>query len=138
MTTLTGRPIALAASDTWKEEAVCRTIDPELFFPEGRGAQLEVMTEDAKAVCIGGCPVRAECLEFALETRQDSGVWGGLSEHERKVLVRKKTRLRLRPARPSPQWNVIEESAEQVRARLLEVAAGDIEGVTHEPVRLER
>ena len=114
MTALMRRPVVRAASDAWKDAGVCQTVDPDTFFPEGRGAQLEARTAEAKAVCMV-CPVRPECLAWALETRQDFGVWGGLSEDERRSLIRK-SQQRLRPLRPTPQWNVIEQSAEQVRA----------------------
>ena len=68
----------------WRTQAACRNLDPELFFPLGTNAQ---QIEQAKQVC-GACAVRAECLEFALVTNQDHGVWGGASEDERRKLRR--------------------------------------------------
>jgi WhiB family redox-sensing transcriptional regulator len=67
-------------------EAVCRQVDPDLFFPD-RTAGWVKQTEQAKEVC-QPCPIRQGCLEWALSTGQRSGVWGGLSEGERRTLLR--------------------------------------------------
>ncbi|MGC5396175.1 WhiB family transcriptional regulator [Streptomyces sp. DT20] len=75
----------------WRERAACRDEDPDLFFPIGATGPALVQTEDAKAVC-HGCPVRAECLRWALENGQDTGVWGGLDETERRALKRRSRR----------------------------------------------
>lgn len=75
----------------WREDAACRDEDTNIFFP--------VTDEDAgpaKAIC-AVCPVREECLEFALATRQEDGVWGGMTETERRRL-RRRQRERARPA----------------------------------------
>lgn len=64
----------------WVDQALCAQTDPEAFFPEKGGS-----TRDAKATC-RGCTVRAECLEEALATGQRFGIWGGLSERERRHL----------------------------------------------------
>ena len=72
---LDGRP--------WAAYAACRGADPDLFFP-GEGEDAEA----AVRIC-GGCPVRAECLEWALETRVRYGVWGGTTERDRRRLVRR-------------------------------------------------
>ncbi len=66
----------------WKEDAACRGTDPDVFFPS-RGEDLVV----ARAVC-AGCPVRGECLDFALAHNEKFGVWGGLSERERRRVRR--------------------------------------------------
>lgn len=71
----------------WIRHARCRDEDPELFFPIGTTGLAAAQLARAKAVC-GLCPVRVECLEWALETGQDAGVWGGLSEEERRALRR--------------------------------------------------
>ena len=63
---------------SWQLEANCLGVDPDLFFPE-RGAS----TKEAKAVC-KGCVVREDCLEFALPNGEKFGIWGGLSERERR------------------------------------------------------
>lgn len=66
----------------WRARAACRGTDPTLFFPAGcTGVALEEIAT-AKAVC-GGCRVRQECLEFALSTKQEAGIWGGMTEEER-------------------------------------------------------
>jgi len=76
----------------WRQPAVCRHADPELFFPvSASGPSLDQITQP-KAIC-AGCPVRRQCLAFALDTRQDHGVWGGMTEHERRLSARK-TRIR--------------------------------------------
>ncbi|MER6675199.1 WhiB family transcriptional regulator [Streptomyces sp. NPDC000983] len=74
--------------DNWRDLAVCRDEDPDLFFPIGNSGPALVQTVAAKAVC-GRCPVREQCLDWALETRQTVGVWGGTSEGERLALLRR-------------------------------------------------
>lgn len=79
----------------WRHRALCRDEDPELFFPVGNSGPALLQIEQAKAVC-ARCPVREQCLEFALATGQDAGVWGGLSEDERRSLKRRRARARAR------------------------------------------
>ncbi len=80
--------LALAHADySWRATALCRDTDPELFFPVGTTGQALVQIEAAKAVC-NQCHARVECLEFALATNQDSGIWGGTSEEERRKIRR--------------------------------------------------
>lgn len=75
------------ATDTWRAVSSCRDTDPDLFFPVGTtGPALEQIAA-AKAVC-NSCEAKEPCLEFALTTNQDSGVWGGTSEEERRKLRR--------------------------------------------------
>lgn len=72
-------------TDDWRTMAACRDTDPDLFFPVGStGLALEQIAE-AKDVC-NACAAQAPCLEFALATNQESGVWGGTSEEERRKL----------------------------------------------------
>ncbi|MFJ1735182.1 WhiB family transcriptional regulator [Streptomyces sp. NPDC088254] len=78
--------------DDWRQHAECRREDPDLFFPIGTTGPALLQTEQAKAVC-RRCPVREPCLEWAMETDQTLGVWGGTSENERRALKR---RLRAR------------------------------------------
>ena len=73
--------------------AACRREDPELFFPIGSSGPAVEQTAEAKAVC-GRCPVVARCLTWALESGQNDGVWGGLSEDERRALKRRDARVR--------------------------------------------
>jgi WhiB family redox-sensing transcriptional regulator len=75
--------------DNWRDRAACRTEDPDLFFPVGTTGPALLQIEEAKSVC-RGCPVRDDCLEWALETGQDIGVWGGLTELERRALRRRR------------------------------------------------
>jgi WhiB family redox-sensing transcriptional regulator len=82
--------LALAvAEDTWRDFALCRDTDPDLFFPVGTTGQALISIDHAKQVC-GECAVTGDCLDFALETNQDSGIWGGLSEEERRAIRRQR------------------------------------------------
>ena len=67
----------------WQERALCAQTDPEAFFPEKGGS-----TREAKRIC-QGCEVRSECLEYALAHDERFGIWGGLSERERRKLKRR-------------------------------------------------
>ena len=73
------------ASDEWRRTAACRDTDPDLFFPVGTTGPAIEQIESAKAVC-NQCEAQAPCLEYAIATNQDSGVWGGTSEEERRQL----------------------------------------------------
>ena len=75
------------ASDEWRRTAACRDTDPDLFFPVGTTGPAIEQIDNAKAVC-ATCEVKQPCLEFALTTNQDSGVWGGTSEEERRKIRR--------------------------------------------------
>ncbi|MDE1642854.1 WhiB family transcriptional regulator [Actinotignum sanguinis] len=77
----------------WRSHAACLTEDPELFFPIGSSASALAQTDRAKRVC-QECTVREDCLSYALEHNQDSGVWGGTSEDERRRLRRRTARAR--------------------------------------------
>jgi WhiB family redox-sensing transcriptional regulator len=70
---------------SWQTDALCAQTDPEAFFPEKGGS-----TRDAKRICTG-CAVRAQCLEYALDNDERFGIWGGLSERERRKLRRGRT-----------------------------------------------
>lgn len=76
--------MAEARDASWRDYANCIGVDPELFFPE-RGAS----TAEAKEVC-RTCVVKDECLDFALSTGEKFGVWGGLSERERRRIRRQR------------------------------------------------
>jgi WhiB family redox-sensing transcriptional regulator len=75
----------------WVHRARCKDEDPELFFPVGSTGPAATQADMAKAICFE-CDVRCECLEWALRTNQDSGVWGGTSEEERRALRRARRR----------------------------------------------
>ncbi|MCT2546245.1 WhiB family transcriptional regulator [Streptomyces atratus] len=81
----------------WRHNAVCREEDPELFFPIGTTGPALLQIEEAKAVC-RRCPVIEDCLRWALDTNQPDGVWGGLSENERRNLKRRVARQQARLA----------------------------------------
>jgi len=91
MTELTGdfADVDLAAlfglpdESSWQERALCAQTDHEAFFPEKGGS-----TREAKRICTG-CEVRSECLEYALSKDERFGIWGGLSERERRRLKRR-------------------------------------------------
>ena len=75
----------------WLHRARCRDVDPELFFPVGTTGPAADQIDEAKAIC-DACEVREVCLEWAMLTGQDSGIWGGLSEEERRALRRARRR----------------------------------------------
>lgn len=77
-------PVDVVADKSWQAYANCLGVDPDLFFPE-RGAS----TKEAKAVC-QGCVVREECLEYALANGEKFGIWGGMSERERRRIRRQR------------------------------------------------
>ena len=77
----------------WRHRAACLDEDPELFFPIGNTGPALHQIEQAKAV-FHRCPVLETCLKWALESGQDAGVWGGLSEDERRALRRRTARQR--------------------------------------------
>lgn len=85
--TLTLLPIidgeVIVEEPNWQERALCAQTDPEAFFPEKGGS-----TREAKKVCLG-CDVRGECLQYALDNEERFGIWGGLSERERRKLKKK-------------------------------------------------
>ena len=85
-------PAASCDGTSWREWAACRSYDPEFFFPIGKTGRAIAEIQRAKAVC-AACPVRAECLAFALETHQDYGIWGGCDDDERRALRRQRRRV---------------------------------------------
>lgn len=82
-----------ADPDAWRDHALCRDTDPDLFFPVGTTGQALVTIDHAKALC-AKCSVSQQCLDYALDTNQDSGVWGGLSEEERRAIRRQRAAAR--------------------------------------------
>lgn len=73
--------------EQWRPRAECRDLNPDLFFPIGVTGEAERQILRAKSVC-GSCPVQMQCLEFALRTNQEYGIWGGKDEEERRVIRR--------------------------------------------------
>lgn len=86
--------LAFPDTPTWQRQANCMGVDPDLFFPE-RGSS----TYEAKEVC-RGCVVREDCLEYAIVNSEKFGIWGGLSERERRR-VRRRRNIELREAAAS-------------------------------------
>lgn len=70
------------AREEWMDDAACAQVGSEMFFPEKGGS-----TREAKRIC-GGCDVRAECLEYALKNDERYGIWGGVSDRDRRKLKR--------------------------------------------------
>jgi WhiB family transcriptional regulator, redox-sensing transcriptional regulator len=81
----------------WRTDATCRDLDPDLFFPVGVTGMAVEQIDVAKAYC-QTCHARGACLDFAITTNQEYGVWGGTTEDERRVL-RRAYRAELRVAR---------------------------------------
>jgi WhiB family redox-sensing transcriptional regulator len=88
-------PLLQAGTETeWQRHGLCRADDGSVFFPPNHfehKSEREAREAKAKAICVG-CPVRLQCLEWALATREPHGVWGGRSESERKQLLHGKRR----------------------------------------------
>jgi WhiB family redox-sensing transcriptional regulator len=71
--------------NTWRTRSACRDSDPDIFFPIGSSGPAVEQIETARRIC-GACAVNAECLEFALATNQEAGIWGGCTEEERRKI----------------------------------------------------
>lgn len=95
--TMTGFGLHVAGpsdqGDPWQARAACRSHSPELFFTNGRGRPSQEQEKAAQVVC-RDCPVRTECGEWAIETGQGYGVWGGMTERQLHA------RIRARKAKP--------------------------------------
>jgi len=76
-------PLALQSAPDWTAVSACRTADPDRLFVTGAAQN------GAKAVCLT-CPVRTECLADALDNRVEFGIWGGMTERERRALLRRR------------------------------------------------
>jgi WhiB family redox-sensing transcriptional regulator len=92
---LTGAP---ARGRDWRASGACLDEDSELFFPTGTNRAVLAQAAAAIAVC-AGCPVAGECLSWALESGERFGVWGGLSERDRRAVMRSRSVLAGRAAR---------------------------------------
>jgi WhiB family redox-sensing transcriptional regulator len=96
----------------WATRGACRTSDPDALFVQGAAQNR------AKAVCLG-CPVRTECLADALDNRTEFGVWGGMTERERRALLRRRPNVR--------SWKGLLETARAEHQRMLGVAIARVE-----------
>jgi WhiB family redox-sensing transcriptional regulator len=94
----------------WRHHAECQYEEPELFFPLSPAKVAE-----AKAVC-AGCPVRPACLAYAFATGQDAGIWGGMTEDERRLELLRRFRARTQPT-PASQPRSEDEAPEAQRER---------------------
>jgi WhiB family redox-sensing transcriptional regulator len=92
----------------WASLAACRATNPDTLFVQGAAQNR------AKAVCMG-CPVRTECLADALDNRTEFGVWGGMTERERRALLRKRPNVR--------SWQSLLETARAEHQEMLDVHA---------------
>lgn len=108
-----------AQNTSWRLEAPCGDVEPDLFFPIGINRAAQHQAEEAKSIC-RTCPVMETCLDWALETRQDSGVWGGMTEEERRAIHRR-MRPVYRGGMKTSVDNILEHRVDQVLAL---VAAG--------------
>ena len=90
--------VRLLVRGRWRALAACQTTDPDLFFPVSVSGRSLAQVTEAKAVC-AACPVRPECLAFAIETGQVHGIWGGLTEEERRQALRRAGNAHAPPAR---------------------------------------
>jgi len=98
MTTSTQRQPAVSDMQ-WRHRGSCGGLDPDIFFPVRTRGQAAVQARRAQRIC-RGCPVIEVCRDWALQTDQDSGIWGGLTERQRRLLL---TSRRLsRPAAIAP------------------------------------
>ncbi|MGW1438689.1 WhiB family transcriptional regulator [Streptomyces griseus] len=89
----------LPVNTNWRTVAACRDEDPDLFFPIGTSGPAVAQAEEAKAICRRRCPVMDRCLQWALKSGQDHGVWGGTDEEDRRRIQRRTARLRLKEQR---------------------------------------
>ncbi len=81
---MTNERVIRPMNPTWRQHAACRGLDPDIFYPAS-----DEEAEEAKVVC-DQCPVRQLCLEHALSHRERDGVWGGLTERERRRIIRQR------------------------------------------------
>lgn len=86
-------PLMDSQDRDWRDRAACRDEDTELFFPTGTTGPALPQIDEAKAIC-ARCPVSSDCLNFALQTGQDYGIWGGLTAEERRAQRRRHLRPR--------------------------------------------
>lgn len=94
--------IAAQNQAEWWSHAACQSADPDLFFPITASGLALRQVSGAKAVC-ARCPVRADCLRYALDAGPLQGIWGGLNEEERRLLRQREAKARMRAARRATQ-----------------------------------
>ncbi len=90
-------------SDEWWNAAACQNAEPDLFFPISATPASRAVVQRAKQVC-ASCPVAAQCLSYALHHRQEQGIWGGLTDEERRLLRRRQAALERRTRSTVGYW----------------------------------
>ncbi|MBC7582040.1 WhiB family transcriptional regulator [Aeromicrobium sp.] len=80
----------------WRHFSACIGEDPELFFPIGNTGPAVLQAEEAKRICMS-CDARVKCLEWAMQSEENFGIWGGLTEGERQAIKRRSKRSRVAP-----------------------------------------
>lgn len=85
--------LATGMSEGWRESAICKDLETDMFFPIGNGDRYTMQVEAAKAVC-RQCVVQTACLDFALQTKEDHGIYGGATPEERRRMVGRSRRGR--------------------------------------------
>ncbi|MYR75116.1 Transcription factor WhiB [Streptomyces sp. OspMP-M45] len=110
--------VSTRESSDWRSRSACAEVDPELFFPTSSEAE---KATQAKEVC-GWCPVRQQCLDWALKTGQDTGVWGGLDERERRAIHGRPSSAQTAPL--ASVWGA--DIGEEAVARYLSGADGEV------------
>jgi WhiB family redox-sensing transcriptional regulator len=115
-------PVIVVPDEPWRDDAICAQTDPEAFFPEKGGS-----TREAKQIC-RSCDVRPECLDYALAHNERFGIWGGLSERDRRRLARGITTAR----KPGHTLTVAQEGevCRLYRAGLTSTHIADLFGVS--------
>ena len=110
---------------TGATQAACTATDPELFFPIGTTGPALAQTAEAQHIC-RGCPVRSACLEWAMQTGADFGIWGGLAEDERRALQRRQRRTSRNATDATRQG-----AAKDRSLRALDAAINHVRGSPH-------
>jgi WhiB family transcriptional regulator, redox-sensing transcriptional regulator len=82
----------MTAHNSWRDDAVCRDADPDLFFPVGTTGPAQGDVDEAKRIC-RACPAQTQCLSWALDHGVTDGVWGGTTADERRVIRRRSSRM---------------------------------------------
>jgi WhiB family redox-sensing transcriptional regulator len=100
--------------DDWAREAACTSHDPELFFPIGGSRPALLQIEQAQRIC-STCPVRTSCLEWALGIGVEFGVWGGMSEEDRRAVARRRCGAETKSAAERARTNWLREQSRRRR-----------------------
>lgn len=89
-------------SFNWRAHGACLTADPDLFFPVAMGTVASRQIAEAQQIC-AGCPVKQQCLDFAMQTRESAGIWGGTTPEDRLRVLRPRHRKSRTPVVGLPQ-----------------------------------